>query len=267
MAPKIFQTLAERYGINKPNATDDQLSSPRSTRRKTRMTCINRDVALNVVIKLIDEINGKTKVCHVEGCDDDDAIERRSSQSAAEFKKFKLVSFADYSRHNRGLTSKVYAGYHILCHNRQGPHLSAGFAVCNHVLSGTCFVSNGLKSFDTEIGTTLLRNHLKMHEGRDSVNILPVTIPKRLRHDVINAAGEAVAHGLLPMSFASKKCLIKFASSLIEIGKFIDPSTHVDAKSLLPTAPTVRSSILSQAAVYRKRVKDRLGVIMKTVAA
>ena len=49
-----------------------------------------------------------------------------------------------------------------------------------------------------------------MHEGRDSVNILPVTIPKRLRNDVINAAGEAAAQGLLPMSFASTKCLMKF---------------------------------------------------------
>ena len=69
---------------------------------------------------------------------------------------------------------------------------------------------------------------------------------------VAEAAARAATLDILPLSFwYRKKCFLEMAKTLIELGQRHPVSQSINVKDALPTAPTVRSTIISMAMKLR----------------
>lgn len=75
--------------------------------------------------------------------------------------------------------SNVYDHYHFLC--PRNTKKSAGWLVCNYVLSGSCLVLEETKCFFTATGTSQLHHHNETHRG--STTEKTFTNALRMRRD------------------------------------------------------------------------------------
>lgn len=158
--------------------------------------------------------------------------------------RYDLVASEEMQRH-RKLRSQHYGSYHFLCHANSRHH--AGWLVCKFALTGHCPLRNALKKFDTDVGTSTLRNHMKSHtEGKhvDNVSSRLTKVGLGVKRSVADAAVRAVVQGLLPLSFSYRKPGMQaFASALVDAGKSVPFNVSIDIKDLLPCASSIREGV------------------------
>lgn len=106
-----------------------------------------------------------------------------------------------------------------------------------------CHAEQDVKAFDTEHGTSGLRNHSRSHKTTDA-ELGAVRIPMVMRRKVADAAAEAAVLGILTIFFTYRQPgMLEFASSLVDIGKSLKPTSRVNVMELLSYPPTIRYAI------------------------
>lgn len=124
-----------------------------------------------------------------------------------------LLPFKDYTTSNKR-RSDVYDHYHVLC--AKNTKISAGWLVCNYVLSAACLLEEGVKRFCTASRTSQLRRHSDVHATKsDCLTIYKCNADeKRL---ISEAAAVGATLDILPISFCHlKKGFLHIAKALVD---------------------------------------------------
>lgn len=168
-----------------------------------------------------------------------------------------LISCEEYERSHGKFRSNAYTGYCFLCFKNSTT--CAGWLLCTYAINnGGCEVSNGLRRFDTSVGTSSILKHTHSHSKKTSVAFRDVvTIGVSLKSRMAESAGVATALGHLPISFTEKKVGMKlFAQTLLDIGKTVPADKIIKADDVLPCAAAVRNSIQKKACELRTSFRE-----------
>lgn len=218
---------------------------------------ITAEEAQNIVSKLI-------RYMQLHRSEENDSEEIETTKCASD--KFVLKPFKEFFKQNKGLSSLVYHEFHILCHKDKTPLESAGYAICNYVLTDSCPIQHGLKVFDPTKGTSSLRHHVTTHTS-SIADVAQVHVSLKSKREVTDAAAEASVRGILPLSFTyRKRGMTKFAKALISFGQKLHPNAIVNDRlvnQLLPAPQKVRESVSNKASVCRNKIKSNINILLE----
>ncbi|KAI0563666.1 zinc finger BED domain containing protein [Gracilaria domingensis] len=158
----------------------------------------------------------------------------------------------------RKMRSEHYNNYAVLCH--LNTKKDAGWLVCSYLISGQCSLHAALKRFDPDQGTSVLKNHTKLHSEEKRKRTMDANVVTKVnqtqKKSIIEAAAFAVSAGLLPISFAYKNPgMVAFAKALVDAGRSIPVTTELDIEDMLPSDKAVRESIIRIAKERRERYR------------
>ncbi|KAI0559172.1 Ribonuclease H-like protein [Gracilaria domingensis] len=164
------------------------------------------------------------------------------------------------------MRSEHYNNYAVLCH--LNTKKDAGWLVCSYLISGQCSLHAALKRFDPDQGTSVLKNHTKLHSEEKRKRTMDANVVTKVnqtqKKSIIEVAAFAVSAGLLPISFAYKNLgMVAFAKALVDAGRSIPVTTELDIEDMLPSDKAVRESIIRIAKEKREsyRVEESKEVI------
>ncbi|KAI0564986.1 hypothetical protein FGB62_22g915 [Gracilaria domingensis] len=173
---------------------------------------------------------------------------------ANETKNYELVNCRKMSS-VRKMRSEYYNNYAVLCQINTQKY--ACWIFCSYLLTGQCPLHSSVKKLDPEQGTSVLKNHTKLHKNSKlTAPEAVVKITERQKKAIINAAAFAVAKDMLPLSFASQNSgMTKFVESVVDACRFVPITARIDIQDMLPSKNAVKEGIQRIAKEYRKNYR------------